>query len=97
MKDGSFIKRISGESLAQAVRRISTPRVMFVTVDLEKNKIMETKQSYCVEKQGAWISEYESEEDELLFAVEDDAPLDANWYGTVETDEELKRIGVTAR
>lgn len=63
---------------------------MFVTVDLEKNKITETRQSYHVEKQGAWISEYESEEEELPFAMEDDAPLDTNWYGTAETDKELQ-------
>jgi hypothetical protein len=33
MKDGSFIKRQAGESMAQAASRLSTPRVMFVTVE----------------------------------------------------------------
>jgi hypothetical protein len=66
MKDGSFIKRLVGESLAQAARRISTPCVMFVTVEPKTLTEQMEKQSYNLESRGAWISEI-SEDETIAF------------------------------
>jgi hypothetical protein len=93
MKDGSFIKRVAGESLAQAARRISaTPRMMFVTIDSRNDETKRGKSNYMLEKQEAWIEEMEenSEGFETSFEEAEEEPLDAHWYGALgdESDEE---------
>jgi hypothetical protein len=95
MKDGSFIKRAIGESLAQAARRISAvPRIMFVTVNPQEDEKESNMGSYQIERQGAWIEDVEESSDDSEVLIEESAedPLDAHWYGVIESDFEEESL-----
>jgi hypothetical protein len=92
MKDGTFIKRVAGESLVQAARRLApTPRVMFVTINPEQEDTERELQSYQLEKSGAWIEDEEIfEEGALPFEDSDEEQLDAHWYGEMNIESETE-------
>jgi hypothetical protein len=96
MKDGSFIKRLAGESLAQAASRIATPRVMFVAVDKTESMRQKEGSVYQWEKQDVNMSEGDEDSDEyselLMEENESETALDAHWYQAMESEEDESEL-----
>jgi hypothetical protein len=94
MNDGSFIKRINGESLVQAAQCLAAvPRVMFVTVDSPKDRILEDREVFTYKGNEAFIEEIingtEEEEEILPYGSDSESEaLDAHWYTAGRDDFE---------
>lgn len=93
MKDGTFIRRINGESLVQAAQRLAAvPRVMFVTVDSQINEAREHRGHCAYTTEQAFIENLEEMEDELEYlpygSDQEEKPLDTHWYAAEDKDLE---------
>ncbi|KAJ6514374.1 hypothetical protein C8R47DRAFT_1206737 [Mycena vitilis] len=85
MKDGTFIRRSQGESLAQAARRITAPRVMFSAA--EHNKLHDARDMKAVMASLAYVEDYLTSTDTSdtecgADVIYTDQELDAHWYVT---------------
>ncbi|KAJ6450732.1 hypothetical protein C8R47DRAFT_1230121 [Mycena vitilis] len=95
MKDGTFIRRMQGESLSQAARRISAPRVMFHTTD--RRPLKDTQDLQAVMNSLAYAENYSAiadstemesatcdtdstEMESATCDTDSDQELDAHWY-----------------
>ncbi|KAJ6450141.1 hypothetical protein C8R47DRAFT_1230379 [Mycena vitilis] len=85
MKDGTFIRRSQGESLAQAARRIAAPRVMFSAA--EHPELHDARDMKAVMASLAYVEDYLTSTDTSdtecgADVIYTDQELDAHWYVT---------------
>ncbi|KAJ7680746.1 hypothetical protein DFH06DRAFT_1315490 [Mycena polygramma] len=77
MKNGSFIRRGQGETLAQAAARLAAPRVMFTTANRGYESQYETRHTGY---QSAYIEVLPSESESEYDSAQDQREIDAHWY-----------------
>ncbi|KAJ6482260.1 hypothetical protein C8R47DRAFT_1217910 [Mycena vitilis] len=76
MKNGSFIRRGQGETLAQAAARIAAPRVMFTTASQDYESQYAPRTVY----QSAYIEALPSDSESEYDSAQEQREMDAHWY-----------------